>query len=263
MISSSLALALVAALAQTPAQQAPAAAPKPAAPASQAAAPAGAPPNPFVNLLPNLGRDFKSLLSKDTAIVMGVGTAGTIAAGNNDAKIHEWVVKQPEVPGLAHIGNFAGDALTQAALGIGGWAAGKQTQNVRLETTGSDLIRAQILNGVLTVPIKYVVNRPRPDAGNRSFPSGHTSATFATAAVIQRDYGVAASIPFYALGGLVSWSRIRTNHHWLSDDVFGAAIGMTAGYAVTKGKSSHWSITPVKTKGGAAVYLTRRSDRGR
>jgi len=187
-----------------------------------------------------------------------VGGAGTIAAHNNDLKIHDWVIKQPEVPGLAHVGNFAGDAITQVGLAVAVWGAGHQAGNLRLETTGGDLIRAQILNAVITVPIKYIANRERPDGGSHSFPSGHTSATFATAAVVQRDYGIAASVPFYALGGLVSWSRIRTNHHWLSDDVFGAAIGITAGYAATRGGHGRWSVTPVKTKGGAAIYFTRR-----
>ena len=258
MISSSLAVALVAALAQNPTRPTPPVAP--AAPVTQSTAPVNAPPpNPFVNLLPNLGRDLTSLLTENTAIVMGVGTAGTIASHNDDAKIHDWVLKQPDVPGLAHVGNFAGDAFVQGLVGVGAWAAGKEWQDARLENTGSDLIRAQILNAVLTVPIKFVVNRERPDGGHQSFPSGHTSATFATAAVIQRDYGVAASLPFYALGGLVSWSRIRSNHHWLSDDVFGAAIGITAGLAVTKGhKNGNWSVVPVKTKGGGAIYFTRR-----
>jgi membrane-associated phospholipid phosphatase len=258
MISSSLAVALMAALAQTPAQPASPAAQKPAAPAVQAATPVAAPPNPFLNVLPNLGRDLQSLASEDTAIVMGVGTAATIASHNNDVPIHNWVLKQPEVPGLAHFGNFAGDAIVQAGLAVGAWAAGRQTQDVRLETTGADLVRAQILNAILTVPIKYIANRQRPDGGSRSFPSGHTSATFATAAVVQRDYGLTASIPFYALGGLVSWSRVRTNHHWLSDDLFGAALGITAGLAVTTGRTNHWSIAPVKTAGGAAIYVIRR-----
>lgn len=251
-----VAAALAAALNQTPAAALPPQ--QPSAPPAAAPAAAAATNNPFVNLLPNLGRDLRSLGSESTAIVMGVGTAGTIASHNNDLKIRDWVLKQPKDPGLAQFGNAAGDAYLQGGLAVAAWLVGKNGGNARLESAGSDLIRAQILNGVLTVPVKYIVNRDRPDAGHHSFPSGHTSATFATAAVISRDYGIAASLPFYALGGLVSWSRVRTNHHWLSDDVFGAAIGITAGLAVTKGHTSKWSVVPVKTAGGGAIYVTRR-----
>jgi membrane-associated phospholipid phosphatase len=243
-----VAAALAAALNQTPANQ------PPAPPRTSASAPS----NPFVNLLPNLATDVRALASESTAFVMGVGGAATIASHNNDLRIRDWVLKQPKDPALAKIGNVAGDAYLQGGLAVATWVAGRQSKNMRLERVGSDLVRAQILNGVLTVPLKYIADRERPDAGRHSFPSGHTSATFTTAAVIQRDFGVAASIPFYALGGLVSWSRIRTNHHWLSDDVFGAAIGITAGYAATKSGTGKWSVTPVKTKGGAAIYFTRR-----
>jgi hypothetical protein len=251
-----VAAALAAALNQTPAT-----APKPQTPVTPPAAASltpSRPANPFVNLLPNLGHDITSLASESTVLVMGVGGAGAIASHNNDARVHEWALRQPKGSGLAEFGNATGDAIVQGTAAIAIWVAGKQTGQARLESTGADLIRAQILNAVLTVPIKYAVNRERPNGGHHSFPSGHTSATFATAAVIQRDYGLAVSAPFYALGGIVGWSRVRTNHHWLSDGVFGAAIGITSGLAVTKGHSSKWSVVPVKTSGGGAIYVTRR-----
>jgi hypothetical protein len=229
-----------------------------ASPLPQVTAPIAAPANPFAKLLPNLRQDLRSLATLNSAVVMGVGSAGALAAHNSDVPVHDWAIEQPQDPALARFGNVYGDAFVQGGLAIAAWAAGKQQKNIRLETTGSDLIRAQILNGVLTVPLKTVVNRERPNGGHHSFPSGHTSATFATAAVIQRDYGVGASVPFYALGGIVTWSRIRTSHHWLSDGVFGAAIGITSGLAVTKGRTSHWSVVPVKTAGGAALYVVRR-----
>ena len=246
-------VALAATLSSSPLQQ-----PQPAQPAPPPASPATAPANPFVKVLPNLGKDIKSLATVQTAVLIGVGGAAAIAAHNNDMPVYNWVRERPHDPALAHFGNFFGDAFVQGGIAIGAWGLGKQQNNVRLETTGSDLIRAQILNAVLTVPLKQVINRERPNGGHHSFPSGHASATFATAAVIQRDYGVAASVPFYALGTIVSWSRVRTGHHWLSDGVFGAAIGITSGLAVTKGRTGNWSIVPVKTNGGGAIYVTRR-----
>jgi membrane-associated phospholipid phosphatase len=228
-------------------------------PAAPPQLPVVSPANPFRNLFINLGHDARSLGSLDSAIVLGVGGAGAISAHNSDARVHQWALDQPTTaPALAKFGNFYGDGVIQGGMAVGAWFAGKQTQNVKLESLGADLIRAQVLNGVITKTLKLTVDRTRPDAGRRGFPSGHASATFATAAVIQRDYGVAMSVPFYALGGLVSWSRVRTNHHWLSDVVFGGAVGIASGLAVTHGRPTHWSIVPVKTAGGAAIYVTRR-----
>lgn len=226
----------------------------------QAAPPpqATAPPNPFSHIFQNLATDARSLGTIDTAIVMGFGGAGALAAHNNDTRVHDWALALPPDPGVAKFGNFIGNGFIQGGLATAAWAVGKTRKDARLETAGSDLIRAQVLNGVLTQGIKLIANRTRPDGGSNAFPSGHASATFATAAVIQRDYGVAASVPFYALGGLVSWSRVRTSHHWLSDVVFGGAIGITSGLAATKGRTSHWSVVPVKTTGGAALYVVRR-----
>ena len=77
-------------------------------------------------------------------------------------------------------------------------------RTARVGALGADLVDAQIVNGVLTQGIKAAVNRTRPNGSNHSFPSGHTSATFATAAVIQQHYGWKVAAPFYALGGYVS-----------------------------------------------------------
>lgn len=219
------------------------------------------PPNPFLHLLTNLGEDLKNLGSTDTLWIGGVGAAATLFAKNNDdERMHKWVIKQPNrEPSLSSAGNVIGDGFVQGGAAVGVWLAGRATDNVKVENVGADLIRAQLLNGVLTQGIKIGAHRTRPDGGSRSFPSGHTSASFATAAVIERHYGVAASTPFYALGGFIGWSRIRTNHHWLSDVVAGAALGMISGRAATRHQLKNWTVTPVKTQGGAALYVVRTS----
>jgi membrane-associated phospholipid phosphatase len=250
MISSSLAAALIAALAQTPAQPAP---PKPPAIATPAPV-----PNPFRHMLTNLGKDARSLGTIEPIIVLAVGGAGAIASHNNDIPVRDWALAKSPESEVATIGNVLGDGFLQSGAAIAVWAFGREKKNVRLEATGSDLIRAQLLNGVLTQVLKRVVDRDRPDGGGHAFPSGHASAAFATAAVIQRNYGAVKSAPFYALGGFVGWSRVRTGHHWLSDVVFGGALGISSGLAATHGRAGKWSVIPVKTSGGAALYVIRR-----
>ena len=102
------------------------------------------------------------------------------------------------------------------------------------------------------------LQRERPSGGGHSFPSGHTSSTFATAAVLQARHGWAVGLPAYALGGIVAWSRVRSNHHWVSDVVFGAALGTAAGHAANRSAKKQWQVVPVKTTGGGAIYFVKR-----
>ena len=69
-----------------------------------------------------------------------------------------------------------------------------------------------------------------------SFPSGHSSVTFATATVLQRNFGWKAGVPAYALASYVAASRVQMKRHFFSDVAFGAAIGIVAGRTVTVGR---------------------------
>src|SRR6266446_6593982 len=66
----------------------------------------------------------------------------------------------------------------------------------------------------------------RPFSGNSAFPSGHTTLAFGVAAAIDAETR-SKWVPYvvYPLAGLVGWSRVRDNQHWLSDVVAGAALG--------------------------------------
>jgi len=93
------------------------------------------------------------------------------------------------------------------------------------------------LSGViLTVGdgFKYIARRTRPYGTDPlSFPSGHTSSAFATAAVLHGHYGWKVGVPSYAFATYVGSSRLAQNRHFLSDVVFGAGIGLAAGRATT------------------------------
>lgn len=86
-----------------------------------------------------------------------------------------------------------------------------------------------------TVLLKYTVKEDRPDHSNwRSFPSGHSAVTFATAAFVQRRYGWRLGAPAYALAAYTGWGRVYgKKHHWW-DVVAGAAIGAGSAYIFTR-----------------------------
>jgi membrane-associated phospholipid phosphatase len=84
-----------------------------------------------------------------------------------------------------------------------------------------------------TEVLKRVVDSKRPDGTGRGFPSGHTSAVFASAAFVHERYGVEMALPYYALATLTAYSRVHTHHHFTKDVVGGAAVGVGSSFLLT------------------------------
>ena len=64
-----------------------------------------------------------------------------------------------------------------------------------------------------------------------SFASGHAASAFAIATVIARRYPRRRWVPWVAYGtaGLITFSRVSTGGHFLSDTFFGTALGYSVG----------------------------------
>ena len=104
---------------------------------------------------------------------------------------------------------------------------------------------------------RYATHRERPDGSNaQSFPSGHASITFATATVLELHLGWRYSVLGYTVASYVAGSRLHDNRHWLSDVVFGAAVG-TIGRTVTQHGRNTWTLAPVPVRGGVALVALR------
>src|SRR5262249_23758128 len=131
-------------------------------------------------------------------------------------------------------GHTYGAFSFQFAIGIGlhttGWIAHKG----RLARAGGDIMRAQLLGQAYAQALKFTVQRERPDGSNhQSFPSGHSASAFATATVLQRHYGWKVGIPATVVAGYVATARVHDNKHYLSDVIFGGALGIAAQRTVT------------------------------
>jgi membrane-associated phospholipid phosphatase len=67
----------------------------------------------------------------------------------------------------------------------------------------------------------------------QSFPSGHTTIAFAMSASLSvRLKRPAATVGLFTLALLTTAHRLYDDQHWLSDTLFGAAIGTSIGLAV-------------------------------
>jgi membrane-associated phospholipid phosphatase len=89
---------------------------------------------------------------------------------------------------------------------------------------------AYALNAMATLIIKKTSHRYRPDHSDRqSFPSGHTSTSFCTAAFLYGRQGKVVGTISYALAALTGYQRLQANRHWLSDVLAGGLLGQLLG----------------------------------
>jgi membrane-associated phospholipid phosphatase len=229
-------------------------APSPAAAQTTAAAP-WPDDKPFERLLTNLLEDARALGTSDTGFLLAGGTASTLLMQPADDRAAAWADQAGE-SSLASFGRGLGDAWTQAGAAVGTYVIGRVGHHAQMTHIGSDLIRGQVLNGALTRATKLVIGRRRPSGGGQAFPSGHASATFTTAAILQSHYGWSVGIPAYAAAGFVGWSSVRTRAHWVTDVAAGATLGTIVGYAVTRGhRARDWQVVPIGSRDAWGILI--------
>lgn len=135
------------------------------------------------------------------------------------------------------------------AVPAGLMTAGLIKKDDKVVRTACVIVSATVINLGITTALKYSVNRDRPfitypditkksGAGSPSFPSGHTSAAFATATSLSLAYPKWYIItPSYLWAGTVGYSRMHLGVHYPSDVLAGAVIGSGCAwltYAVNK-----------------------------
>ncbi|MEP7245765.1 MAG: phosphatase PAP2 family protein [Gammaproteobacteria bacterium] len=154
------------------------------------------------------------------------------------------------VPALAIVG------LTLGMSAILGDAAGYRE-------TGS-MLEAAAFTAVSSTILKLAAGRVRPNEtakvddwrnGGDSFPSMHTSLTWAIGTVLAEsggdDYRWVRRALGYGIAGAVSYARVRENVHWASDTVAGAALGFaTAQFVMGRrnpdSRESSFNVVPVE-----------------
>jgi membrane-associated phospholipid phosphatase len=225
------------------------------APAEQQA---GEPDRPITHLFQNLLRDTIRLPSVGSAVILASGTGGALAVRPSDDNLRDWAAEQGP-SGSTRFGRALGDGWVQGGAALATYGVGLVVKDRETIHVGSDLIRAQTLNAVLTRATKAVVGRQRPGGSNDSLPSGHASATFATAAVLAGHYGWEVGAPAYAVATYVGWTRVRDQAHWATDVVVGATVGLIAGYTVTRDHGARkWVVIPSASRQSASITILRR-----
>lgn len=183
---------------------------------------------------------FDSLVPRGPLALLlagGLATAMSWKAENADRTAA--VLDNSWLDGFSDFGDFYGDGVTLGIATLGMLLLGHTTGNGRLSAAGVDMTRSLLASGAVVWGLKFGVNRTRPSGGSYSFPSGHTAAAFAVAPVFEKHFGWKVGVPAYALGVVTAAARMEDHRHYLSDVLFGAAIGVAAG---------RWAVSNQKIK---------------
>jgi PAP2 superfamily protein len=208
-------------------------------------------------LFGDLVEDVKHLPAMQNLYLAAIGGGLAAAAHPADRTLNARLVSNYDTVNKAFApGKYIGDTPEQVALSLGTYAFGRIFKQPKTSHLGMDLLQAQILTELLVQPIKFAAGRERPDGSNhQSFPSGHAAVTFATATVIERHLGWRKSLLAYTIASYVAASRLHDNRHYLSDVIFGAAVGSIAGRTVVHHASDYWALTPVRVPGGGVALM--------
>ena len=104
--------------------------------------------------------------------------------------------------------------------------------------------------------LKSTIDETRPNGDNYSFPSNHTSISFASAEFIRKRYGWEYGIPAYIAATFVAYSRVESKQHYAHDVIAGAAIGIGSSYLFTQPYKG-WQINPEIDHAYYGIRLSR------
>jgi len=198
--------------------------------------------------------DVRHLGTRENLNWLAVGLGAALAAHRADASVtRSWTE-----PGSRTFkpGAIVGGTPVELGAAFATFAIGRATNSPRAMNVGAELIRAQLIAEIMTTGVKQAVRRARPEGTGFSFPSGHTTVTFASATVLQRHFGWKAGVPSYAVAAYVAASRVEMKRHYLSDVALGAALGIIAGRTVTVGRNRRLMVSPMLAPHGAGASFT-------
>ena len=200
--------------------------------------------------------DLKRLPSRGSLGIASIGAAAAFGAHTADTSSSRTFSGETQLRSTFRSGAVLGGAPLQMGAAFASYAIGRALHKPCAARVGAVLFRAQLIAQGLTLALKETSRRSRPEGGGFSFPSGHTAVSFASATVLQQEFGWKVGVPAYAVASYIAASRVQMKRHYLSDVTFGAALGIVAGRTVSVGHGRRLLVTPIATPSGAAAGFT-------
>jgi hypothetical protein len=227
----------------------------------QVGQPAPAPPTPqhtgIKAMLGELVGDVKHLPSKENLLWTGVGGGLALATHPADPTLNEHLMG-PTWDKFFKPGAVMGQLYVLLPVAATIYGVGRAIDDKRVSHMGSDLIQAELISELLVNSLKYTVRRERPNKGSGySFPSGHAADTMAFATALERHLNWRFFVPAYAFASYVAMSRLNYNEHYISDVMFGSAVGIIAGRTVTRPGHQPFPVQVAALPGGVAILYVR------
>ncbi|HEY7055446.1 MAG TPA: phosphatase PAP2 family protein [Vicinamibacterales bacterium] len=218
--------------------------------------------NFFSALVHNIGDDFKHMPRRNSAYWLAGGALAALAVHPLDDNVHEHFLRTGGGnQGVWKAGEIIGETPTILGASIATYIVGRSRQMPRVQHLGMDELESGLLAEGLVNVVKVIGRRKRPlmadgtRASGFSFPSGHSTITFAAATVLQQHLGYKAAIPTYAIATYVAASRLNDNVHWTSDVVMGAALGVMIGRSVTWHGRNFYASPMLLPHGGTGIAI--------
>jgi membrane-associated phospholipid phosphatase len=221
----------------------------------------------WATLVKDTGRDFLAFPKRtSTWVFLAVGGAGALAVHPADDYVQRHIVGNQTANDIFKLGKVVGSTPFEVGAAVGLWAVGRYivppgpdgSRTNKASHLGFDLIRAQIVAEALVEGIKVTVRRDRPTGECCAFPSGHAASAFAAASVLERHLGYRGTWPALVGASYVALSRLVDNRHFLSDVVFGAALGEATGWTIVgRHGRDEYALQPVPVRGGIMIALVR------
>lgn len=196
---------------------------------------------------------LEKLIDPTSVKLLAAGTISVFATKPSDDSIRDqWVGHQKMSESTSHTGDILGSGLAGVLIASGQAVWDSDENHYQSHA------RALVYTTVVTTAMKYSFGRQRPgnSDSHQSFPSGHTSTSFATATSLTYAYGWKAAVVAYPVATFIGLSRLSDDAHWASDVVGGAFVG----FIIARASSYSWSETDGHAQSNLDVYPDFRPD---
>lgn len=162
---------------------------------------------------------------------------------------------------LGFIGDYIGYGILNVAYTSYFYWEGISQNKLESLKAAEHMLRASAYTFGVTLALKGAIREKRPGypADHHSFPSGHSSASFAFASVVAAQQGWVWGGIAHGLASFIAISRANDDFHYLHDITAGITIGASFAWGVyynlEKGNPYWLSVVPVQKGAGLAMGL--------